>query len=200
MSAVEGRSINGWQLLGSGLTGQLPRLRRWTVPTPGVPSRVVHHIDADPTVRQLVLRDGSAGFLLVHLALWFHEKVERLDLGVWDEWGYAPRPIRSGTVPSNHGSGTAMDLNATRHPFHVPTSRTFTTKQVRAIKLRLRLYGGLIDWGGAWRVENQDAMHFELAPGSSLAAVERRARLLTHSPRGKRVLAANPGALATINR
>lgn len=189
MSAMAGRSINGWQLLTGSTTGNLPRLRRWVVPTPGAPGE-----------RHLYLRDGSAGFLLVHLACWFHDKVERLDLGVWDEWGYAARPIRSGSVPSNHGSGTAMDLNATRHPFHVPTYRTFTKAQVVAINRRLRLYGGLIDWGGAWRPENQDAMHFELAPGTRLDKVEHRARQLIDSPRGERVLAANPGALAIIKQ
>lgn len=187
MSAVSGKSVNGWQLLNGATEGPLPRLRKWIVPTPGTPGD-----------RHLYLRDGSAGFLLIHLALWFHEKVERLDLGVWDEWGYAPRPIRDGSAPSNHGSATAADLNATRHPFHVPTLRTFTPRQVKLIRGRLRLYRGLLDWGGAWRPENQDAMHFELAPGSTLPEVERRARQLIDSPRGKRVLAANPGALAII--
>jgi hypothetical protein len=179
--AVSGRSVNGWPLLAGGTTGPLPRLRKWTVPGTG---------------RHLYLRDGSAGFVLVHLALWFHERVERLDLGVWDEWGWAPRPIRGGTAPSNHGSGTAADLNATRHPFGVATARTFTPGQIRRIRRRLKLYRGLIDWGGNW--SHADAMHFELAPGSKLAAVERLARLLTKTPRGKRVLAANPGALAVI--
>jgi hypothetical protein len=189
MSAIPGRSLNGWPLLSGAEHGELPKLRRWLVPTPGAPGE-----------RHLYLRDGSAGFLLIHLALWFHEEVERLDLGVWDEWGYAPRPIRGGSAPSNHGSGTAADLNATRHPFRVPTLRTFTPAQVRAIRHRLKLYRGLIDWGGAWRPENQDAMHFELAPGSTLARVEHRARQLIDSPRGKRVLAANPGALAIIKK
>lgn len=189
MSTIPGSSVNGWQLLGGGTDGPLPRLRKFIVPTPGVPGE-----------RHLYLRDGSAGFLLAHNALWFHESVERLDLGVWDEWGYAPRPIRSGSVPSNHGSGTATDLNATRHPFHVPTLRTFTPAQVKRITARLHVYHGLIDWGGAWRPENADAMHFELAPGSRLDAVERRARQLIDTPRGRRVLEANPGLLAIIKR
>lgn len=177
------RTFNGWPVLSSSTTGQLPRLRKWTVPTPG-----------NEATRHLFLRDGSAGFLLCHLALWFHESVERLDLGVWDDWGWADRP------PSNHASGTAMDLNATRHPMHVPTARTFTPAQVRAIRHRLKLYRGLIDWGGDWRPENADAMHFELAPGTRLARVESCARQLVDSPRGERVLAANPGALAIIKR
>lgn len=180
-------SVNGWPLLGGGTDGPLPRLRKWVVPTPGTPGD-----------RHLYLRDGSAGFLLVHLAVWFHERVERLDLGVWDEWGYAPRPVRGGTSPSNHASGTAMDLNATRHPMGVPVARTFTPAQLRAIRQRVKLYGGRIDWGGEW--SRPDGMHFELAPGTTLDGVERRARQLIDSPRGERVLAANPGALAIIKR
>lgn len=179
---MSARSVNGWPLLSSGTTGPLPRLRQWQVPGTG---------------RHLYLRDGAAGFLLIHLALWFHERVERLDLGVWDEWGWAPRPIRGGTAPSNHGSGTAADLNATRHPMGVPTYKTFTRSQARRIRRRLKLYRALIDWGGDW--SHPDAMHFELAPGTRLARVERVARLLTKTPRGRRVLAANPGALAVIN-
>ena len=182
------RSVNGWPVLTGTTDGQLPRLRRWVIPTPGAP--------AD---RHLYLRDGSAGFLLAHLAVWFHERVERLDLGVWDEWGYANRPVRGSTSSiSNHASGTAMDLNATRHPLGVPISRTFTTAQVRAIRHRLKLYHGRVDWGGEW--SRPDGMHFELAPGTTLDGVERVARGLIDSPRGERVLDANPGALAIIKR
>lgn len=180
-------SANGWQVIDGSTDGPLPRLRKWVIPTPGAP--------AD---RHLYMRDGSAGFLLAHLALWFHEKVERLDLGVWDEWGYAPRPIRGGSTPSNHASGTAMDLNATRHPMGVPIARTFTAGQVKAIRRRLKVYGGRIDWGGDWT--RPDGMHFELSPGSTLAGVESRARQLIDTPRGERVLAANPGALVVIKR
>ena len=179
-------SVNGWPVLSSSTTGPLPRLRRWVIPTPG-----------EPADRHLILRDGSAGFLLAHLALWFHEKVERLDVGVWDEWGYAYRPIRGGGSYSNHASGTAMDLNATRHPLGVATSKTFTPTQVKLIRARLRFYGGRIDWGGDW-TSRPDAMHFELAPGTTLAGVEKRARDLLDTGRGRRVLDANPGARAVI--
>lgn len=180
-------SINGWPVLSSETTGPLPRLRRWVIPTPELVAE-----------RHLYLRDGAAGFLLAHLACWFHDEVERLDTGVWDEWGYAYRPVRGQSSGfSNHASGTAMDLNATRHPLGVPTLRTFTPSQQRAIHDRLAMYGGRIDWGGDWR--RPDGMHFELAPGTQLDGVEHRARELTDSPRGTRVLAANRGALAIIN-
>ena len=176
------RSQNGWQVLDHDTTGPAPRLRRWAIPGTG---------------RHLILRDGSAGFVLVHLALWFHETIERLDLGVWDEWGWAPRPIRGSTTVSNHASGTAMDLNATRHPLGVPTASTFTTAQARRIRHRLRwLYQRRIRWGGDY-TRRPDAMHFELHE-CTLRQAERLARRLMRTSRGRRVLAANPTAKEVI--
>ena len=135
-------SANGW----TALTGGSRLLHRWAVP----------EIEDDSPDRAFTIRRGSVGFLLMHLTTWFHDEVERLDLGVWDDWGWA----------SNHASGTAIDINATRHPHHVPINRTFTPAQVAAIRRRLRYYEGVIDWGGDWRPENVDGMHFEIAPGT----------------------------------
>ena len=53
-------SQNGWPALSSGSS----LLRKFVVPG---------------TNRHFVLRDGSAGFLLCHLILWFHEVVHKLD-------------------------------------------------------------------------------------------------------------------------
>lgn len=160
--------------------GPLPRLRKWVIPG----------ID-----RHLILRDGSAGFVLVWFALWFHDKIERLDLGVWDEWGWAYRPVRGATVLSNHASATAADLNATRHPLGVPTDRTFTKVQQRRIRRRLWWLGGLIRWGGDYQTR-PDAMHVEL--DKPLAVAERWARKLIYTKRGRMILAANPGAREAI--
>ncbi|MFT3871056.1 MAG: M15 family metallopeptidase [Nocardioides sp.] len=183
-------TVSGWPVLTSNrTTGALPRLRKWVVPGAS---------------RHLYLRDGSAGFLLVHLALWWHQRVERLDLGVWDDWGWAVRAVRGQTSGySNHAGGIAADLNATRHPRGVPTRSTLTDAQIAAVHKRLRLYKGLIIWGGDWPSPGgsgvTDAMHFELGNYSRFDDIEVLARRLTKSPRGKRILAANPGALAVIN-
>ncbi len=168
-------SPNGWPLIPD--TSPRPT-RTWTIPGTG---------------RHLVLAPGAAGFVLVHFALWFHEEVERLDLGVWDEWGWAYRPQRGTTsVWSNHASATAADLNATRHPIGVDTLQTFTAPQVARIRRRItRRYRGLINWGGEWR--RPDAMHYELA--GTPEAIRRLAARLAKTPRGKRILASNPGAL-----
>lgn len=174
-------SANGWLVLDGSTDGQPPRLRNWELP--GVE-------------RRLKARDGSAGFLLVHLALWFDEEVEPLDVGIYDDWGWAKRNIRgSTTFISNHASGTAIDLNATQHPMGVATSKTFSKDEIFAIHNRLKFYDGCIRWGGDYK-NRPDSMHFELDKG--MAAVEKRARALIKTPRGKRVLDKNPGAKALI--
>ena len=161
-------SQNGWAVL------QPSQTRKWVIPGTG---------------RHLVLNPDHAGFVLAHTALWYHERIERLDTGVWDEWGYAVRPIGGSSVISNHASGTAADLNATRHPRDVPTARTFTAAQIRRIHRRLR-WLRVLRWGGDYTAR-PDAMHWEI--NASAAAVARRAAVLRLTPRGRRVLKANPG-------
>lgn len=180
-------SENGWQLLDADTAGQLPHLRRWTVP------------GAD---RALTLRDGAAGFVLVHLATVFHRRIEPLAVldPTWDDWGWAPRPIRGGTKPSNHGSGTAEDLNATRHPLGTAPASTFTAAQVRKIRRHLATtYAGCIRWGGDYH-GRPDPMHFELAPGTTLPQVEQLARQLGGTAVGRLVRRANPDGWAVVLR
>lgn len=173
-------SQNGWLVLDSGTSGPPPRLRSWKIPD---------------TERKILLRDGSAGFLLVHMASWFDERIEKLDTGQLDDWGWANRDIRGSSVISNHASGTAMDLNATKHPMGVSTRATFSLDQVERIHKRLRFYDGCLRWGGDY--ENRpDAMHFEL--DKAMPAVQHKARDLSDSPRGKKILKANPGAKKLI--
>lgn len=174
------KSQNGYPALDGNVTGPFPRLRVWRIPTTG---------------RHLALRDGSTGFLLVHLAMWFDKKVEDIDSGTWDEWGYAYRPVRGyDTALSNHASGTAMDLNATQHP--LGKEGTFTPAEEKLILSRVNnFYAGCIRWGGEYR-GRKDEMHFEIDRG--LGACERKARALLDTPRGRKILAANPGARKVI--
>ncbi|GAA4075799.1 M15 family metallopeptidase [Nocardioides kongjuensis] len=172
-------SQNGYPALDGRVTGPLPRLRVWRIPGTG---------------RHLALRDGSTGFLLVHLAMWFDRKVEDIDAGVWDEWGYAFRPVRGYVALSNHASGTAMDLNATQHP--LGRADTFSPAEEKLILSRVNgFYAGCIRWGGEYR-GRPDEMHFEIDRG--IGACERKARALLDSPRGRKILAANPGARKVI--
>ena len=64
--------------------------------------------------------------LLVTFAAEFHEHIEPIDEGQLDDWGYCFRNVRgSSDNLSNHSSGTAIDLNATKHPLgHAGTVAT----------------------------------------------------------------------------
>lgn len=169
-------SQNGWPALPAGSD----KLHKWVVPG---------------TERHFVLRNGSAGFLLCHFILWYHEKVHKLNEkgSVWDEWAYAWRPIRGNeTGLSNHSSATAVDLNATKYP--LGTTLMAAWRKVK-IRVRLRLYRGCLRWGGDYE-GRKDEMHFEINKG--LSACERRARRLMNTKRGKRILAANPDQRAVI--
>ena len=174
------RSQNGWPVLSAVSSGPHPRLRSWLVPGTDV---------------RLLLRDGSAGFLLIFVASWVHENLEPIDVGqIRDDWGWASRPVRGSTsVISNHASGTALDYNALRHVL----GRAGTWAQAARLRLWLRRrLGATVRWGGDY-VHRKDEMHFELAGG--LADAERVARRLARTRRGRRVLAVNPGAGKVIH-
>jgi hypothetical protein len=61
-------------------------------------------------------------------------------------------------VLSNHSSGTAIDLNAIKHP--LGKSNTFTREQSNMIILLITKYG--LAWGGNYK-KRKDEMHFEIA-------------------------------------
>src|SRR5262245_8114426 len=127
-------SENGYTvLMDNATTGPQPRLRKWRM------------ANAD---RHFLARDGSAGFLLLHMASWFDDQIEPLDKEqTWDDWGWAVRPIRGQTSGySNHASGTALDLNATKHPRGVATRQTFTQAEIDKIHKHLKVYDGCIRW------------------------------------------------------
>lgn len=178
-------SQNGLSVLFDNKTsGECPRLRKWIVPG---------------TDRHLYLRDGSVGFVLVHFAYWFHRRVERLDAGTWDDWGWAVRPIRGQTSGySNHASGSAMDLNAVQHPLGSVGTFAYRVRGVWAyarIRAHLLRYRGCIRWGGDY-TGRKDEMHFEV--NKPLSECELVARRLMSSPAGRRVLEQNPGAREVI--
>jgi hypothetical protein len=97
--------------------------------------------------------------LLVNFCKEFDELVEPIDEGQLDDWGYAFRMTRgSDKVLSNHSSGTAVDLNALKHP--LGKSNTFTKEQCNIIKSLITKYG--LAWGGNYK-KRRDEMHFEIA-------------------------------------
>ena len=97
--------------------------------------------------------------ILVAFCQDFHGWVEPIDEGQLDDWGFAFRMTRgSDKVLSNHSSGTAVDLNATKHP--LGKSNTFTKQQTNTIQLLIIKYG--LSWGGNYK-RRKDEMHFEIA-------------------------------------
>lgn len=170
-------SQNGWP----GLKGDSRFLHIW-------------HVPGESGMTTLRLRNGSAGFLLCHLALFFDDKVEALRGAILDDWGYAYRPVRGFSTLSNHASGTAMDLDAVDHPLGVVG--TFADGEVAALhKVLAKRYQGTIRWGGDYR-NRKDEMHFEL--DRDLPTCEKLARSLMRTKRGKQLLDANPTQKAVI--
>lgn len=132
-------SQNGWPANDRSLVIQ------WTIPG---------------TVRKINLELGEGGFLLTHFAAWFDKNVEDIEANQLDDWGYAERLVRGSAADlSNHASGTAVDLNAVKHP--LGSVNTFTVAQRNAIRAKLLEYEGCIRWGGDY-VGRKDEMHFEI--------------------------------------
>jgi len=104
--------------------------------------------------------------LLVAFAAEFHALIEPIDEGGLDDWGYAFRMVRGSTDRlSCHSSGTAIDLNATKHP--LGAIGTFAADKVPMLRALAKKYG--LTWGGDYR-NRKDEMHFEVSVNAKKAA------------------------------
>jgi hypothetical protein len=102
---------------------------------------------------------------LAAFAAEFHELIEPIDEGTFDDWGYAYRMVRGDqTKLSCHSSGTAIDLNATKHP--LGKSGTFPAEKVPMIRALSKKYG--LKWGGDFR-SRKDEMHWEVEVSATKA-------------------------------
>lgn len=98
------------------------------------------------------------GPILAAFAAEFHTRVEPLDKGELDDWGYAYRNVRGDkTMLSNHASGTAIDLNARKHPL----GKKVTFKPTQIIEIRQLIQKYHLVWGGDFK-SRADEMHFEI--------------------------------------
>lgn len=119
-----------------------------------------------PTVYLSVRREVAP--LLLNLAKSYHRRVDRLDNpGTNDDGGYNYRRIAGSTSLSNHASGTAIDLNWRRYPMGTRNMTAAQRAECRELVKRYRV----VRWGGEWSGSGVDEMHFEIAPGVSLAEV-----------------------------
>jgi len=96
--------------------------------------------------------------LLVGFAEEFHALIEPIDEGSLDDWGFCFRMVRGSLNNlSNHSSGTAIDLNASKHP--LGKVGTFPNDKVPMIRALAKKYG--LRWGGDYK-SRADEMHFEI--------------------------------------
>jgi len=110
--------------------------------------------------RKFRVRAGDVATVFNWLIKRFHEEVEPIDTGVLDDWSHAYRKVREGSSLSNHASGTAVDLNATKHPFQTRATSNFTSGQIAAIRRILadaNRDAHVIRW-----LDGHDPMHFEI--------------------------------------
>ena len=117
------------------------------------------------TMRKLRCASAVAP-LLIGFAAEFHSLIEPIDDDGLDDWGYAYRDVRG--VPgklSNHASGTAIDLNATKHP--LGQVGTFEATKVPMLQALTKKYS--LTWGGNYR-NRKDEMHFEISIDAVKAA------------------------------
>lgn len=110
---------------------------------------------------RLTVANGPAGDLLLEVAALFDLTVQDIDAGPVDDWGYAERPIRGSAAISNHASGTAIDLNATRWPLGSPASVNLDPARIAKVRAIVAATGGVVRWGGDYQ-GRKDPMHFEI--------------------------------------
>lgn len=121
------------------------------------------------------VKRGPVSVVFRYLVEQFNERVEPVDLyEPGDEWGYVYRQNRNAENLSCHSSGTAIDINATRHPNG--KRGTFTRGQVDAIRSILDELNGVVRWGGDF-TGTPDEMHFEIT-GTPTAVAKVAGRLL----------------------
>lgn len=122
----------------------------------------------------ITVRKDAPGDLLLAVAARFDKEVEDIDnaRGALDDWGYAERPIRGGSDLSNHASGTAIDLNASKRPLGSDPHSNYSQAQIDAIHRIIAATGNVVRWGGDY-VGRKDGMHFEINDGMTMADCQR---------------------------
>lgn len=114
---------------------------------------------------ELTVRYGASGDLLLEVASCFDQLVQDIDTArgaTPDDWGFAERPVRGAlTGLSNHSSGTAIDLNATKWPLGSEPSVNLNPAQIAVVRAICAATGGCVRWGGDY-TGRKDPMHFEI--------------------------------------
>ena len=127
------------------------------------------------------VKRGPVSVVLRYVIEQFNKRVEPVDLyDPGDEWGYVyKQSANASSLVSCHSSGTAVDINATRHPNGTPAAKTFTADQIKTIKAILVEVDGTVRWLG--EAKTPDPMHFEIS-GDEAAVARVAGRLLSTVP------------------
>jgi hypothetical protein len=112
---------------------------------------------AVPGCKTVIACADKAAPLIVAFMAEFHKLIEPIDEGQLDDWGYHFAFIPGSTDYSNHSSGTAIDINATKHPWG--KIGTFEPGKVPMIQALAKKYG--LRWGGDYHGK-KDEMHYEV--------------------------------------
>lgn len=134
------------------------------------------------------VRAGDASAVLRYVASQWHRRVE--PLASPGCWGYSYRQNRNANNLSCHSSGTAIDINAPKHPNGVEATSNMSRGQIAEVHEILREIGELsevVHWGGDWHRTlglTPDPMHFEIHDHDTakLARVAARIRALSQPP------------------
>jgi peptidoglycan hydrolase-like protein with peptidoglycan-binding domain len=106
------------------------------------------------------VKGGDVATVFRYFLVNYHLRVESLALGSSpDEWGYSYRQNRNANNLSCHASGTAVDVNATRHPNGA--RNTLSSAAVARLRVLQHEVGGVIKWGGDFST-TKDEMHHEI--------------------------------------
>lgn len=154
-------------------------------------ARLIATMTVPGTQVKIPVLNSAAGRLLIAAAGRWNAEVEPLVAG-WC-WGFAVRTVRgSATDVSNHASGTAIDLNAPRHPLGTQPSASLTLKQIAAIHRIVDDYAPCLRWGGDYGDPTRagvpgsrpDVMHIEVVASEAacLQALTRTPSPATTSP------------------
>lgn len=111
------------------------------------------------------VKAGDVATVLGHVAAQIHLRVEKLVDG-WC-WGHNYRKNRNSNNLSCHSSGTAIDVNAPRHPNG--KRGTFKADQVKTIRAILAEVAPVVRWGGDFS-GTPDEMHFEIVGNAAQVA------------------------------
>lgn len=135
-------------------------------------------VDERPLIRDVTVPNGMLAGDVAYIFRWlagrYDVRVERIVKG-WC-WGWHVKDIEGSKVKSNHGSGTAIDINAPANPMgQGTTKKSMTSSQIAECHKLEDESDNVLRWGGDY-VSRNDPMHWEII-GSRAAVRQFAAKL-----------------------